>query len=274
MAVGNSVSHHKRSLRGHILRGVITTVALLSGGSAFAVSDRVKSACRDDYFQHCSQYAVGSEELRQCMRKVGENLSTPCLVALVQDGEITKQDVERHNAAKTAATKAKPEKSPETQRVARNDPTGDDPPDPKDVNTKSEKNKKTGKKATKQKEAAAADDGAASAKTEKGTAGKTSKGTKVHAKKGAKSKTTTTAAKKAHKSANATAGQESSSTAAGEGTPGKKAKKGAKAGAKSKSAASAKKTKKAAATTSKPKSTSKTKIAAKKQPKSTGGQTP
>ncbi len=268
MAVGNSVTHRKRSLRGRFLRGVITTVALLSGGSAFAVSDRVKSACRDDYFQHCSQYAVGSDELRQCMRKVGENLSTPCLVALVQDGEITKQDVERHNAAKTTATKAKPEKSAETQRVARNDPTGDDTPDPKDVNTKSEKNKKTGKKATKQKEAAAAaDDAAASAKTGKGTAGK------AHAKKGAKSKTTTTAAKKVHKSADATAGKESSGTAAGKGTPGKKAKKGVKAGAKSKSAASAKKTKKVAATTSKPKSTSKTKTTAKKKPKSTGGQT-
>lgn len=41
------------------------------------------------------------------MRKVGEGLSTPCLVALVQEGEITKADVERHNAAKGGKSSAK-----------------------------------------------------------------------------------------------------------------------------------------------------------------------
>lgn len=41
------------------------------------------------------------------MRKVGEGLSTPCLVALVQEGEITKADVERHNAAKGGKSSTK-----------------------------------------------------------------------------------------------------------------------------------------------------------------------
>lgn len=41
------------------------------------------------------------------MRKVGDGLSTPCLVALVQEGEITKADVERHNAAKGGKSSAK-----------------------------------------------------------------------------------------------------------------------------------------------------------------------
>ncbi|SFV25843.1 hypothetical protein [Hyphomicrobium facile] len=41
------------------------------------------------------------------MRKVGDGLSTPCLVALVQEGEITKEDVERHNVAKGGKTSAK-----------------------------------------------------------------------------------------------------------------------------------------------------------------------
>ncbi|CAA2136856.1 hypothetical protein [Hyphomicrobium sp. ghe19] len=71
------------------------------------MSDSVRQACRNDYYQHCSQYSVGTEELRQCMRKVGDGLSTPCLVALVQEGEITKADVERHNAAKGGKSSAK-----------------------------------------------------------------------------------------------------------------------------------------------------------------------
>ncbi|WP_291161295.1 hypothetical protein [Hyphomicrobium sp.] len=41
------------------------------------------------------------------MRKVGDGLSTPCLVALVQEGEITKEDVERHNAGIGGKSSAK-----------------------------------------------------------------------------------------------------------------------------------------------------------------------
>jgi hypothetical protein len=78
---------------------------ILSSAHAYAVSDRVKEACRDDYFRHCSEYAVGSASLRQCMRNVGEGLSTPCLVALVQEGEITKADIDRHNSARTEGGK-------------------------------------------------------------------------------------------------------------------------------------------------------------------------
>lgn len=54
---------------------------------AGAVSLRVKLACRDDYFTHCSMFSPGSTETRQCMRKIGKNLSTRCLAALVEAGE-------------------------------------------------------------------------------------------------------------------------------------------------------------------------------------------
>lgn len=76
--------------------------------TAKAASERVKSACKDDYFRHCSSHALGSDSLRQCMRGVGENLSTGCLVALVEDGEITKQDIERHKAKQAEAKPDKP----------------------------------------------------------------------------------------------------------------------------------------------------------------------
>jgi hypothetical protein len=80
---------------------------VLSSAYAYAVSDHVRQACRDDYYQHCSQFSIGTDELRQCMRSVGEGLSAPCLVALVREGEISKADVERHNAAKGGKNAAK-----------------------------------------------------------------------------------------------------------------------------------------------------------------------
>jgi hypothetical protein len=65
--------------------------------AAQAISPQVKSACKQDYLLHCNGHPVGSASLRQCMRAVGEGLSTPCLVALVNDGEITKEEIERYN---------------------------------------------------------------------------------------------------------------------------------------------------------------------------------
>jgi hypothetical protein len=84
-------------------------IFFLFGSSAFAVvTEHVRDACKADYYQHCSQFSVGTDELRQCMRKVGEGLSTPCLVALVEAGEITQADIDRHNAQKGAGTAADP----------------------------------------------------------------------------------------------------------------------------------------------------------------------
>jgi len=63
-------------------------IVTLSAGSAFAVTDRVKNACSNDYFKFCPSHAVGSTSLRQCMRQVGKRLSPRCVDALVDSGEI------------------------------------------------------------------------------------------------------------------------------------------------------------------------------------------
>jgi hypothetical protein len=93
-----------------VRRGLSVAIALavvfIPVFSAHAVDARVRQACKADYYQYCSQFSVGTDELRQCMRKVGEGLSAPCLVALVEAGEITKADVERHNAKKKGVTEA------------------------------------------------------------------------------------------------------------------------------------------------------------------------
>lgn len=53
---------------------------------ASAVSLKVKIACKDDYFTHCSQHEPGSAGVRQCMRSVGKKLSQGCRDALVEAG--------------------------------------------------------------------------------------------------------------------------------------------------------------------------------------------
>ena len=68
-------------------------VHLATVTEAGAVSLRVKLACRSDYFTHCSMYSPGSNEVRQCMRRVGKKLSTQCLDALVEAGEVSPKAV-------------------------------------------------------------------------------------------------------------------------------------------------------------------------------------
>ena len=51
--------------------------------------------CASDYYAYCSQFQVGSKELRLCMRRVGPKLSKSCLNALIADGEVSKAEVEK-----------------------------------------------------------------------------------------------------------------------------------------------------------------------------------
>ena len=63
-------------------------VMIAASGEAAAVSERVKQACKGDYFQFCPSYQVGTTALRQCMRSQGRNLSLACRRALAAEGEI------------------------------------------------------------------------------------------------------------------------------------------------------------------------------------------
>lgn len=66
---------------------------------AQAVNPAVKRACANDYFAHCSMFAVDTPAVRQCMRKVGRNLSPPCINALAAAGEVSKDEMKRYRAA-------------------------------------------------------------------------------------------------------------------------------------------------------------------------------
>jgi adenylate kinase len=75
-----------------MLRISLTSVLfVLLATNAFAYSREVRSACRDDYYAHCSMHPTGSAELRSCMRKVGKSLAPGCIQALKASGEVAKE---------------------------------------------------------------------------------------------------------------------------------------------------------------------------------------
>lgn len=68
---------------------------VIAQGSASAQDARVRSACSSDYHRYCPSYAVGSTQLRSCMRAVGKRLNPACLDALVAAGEISRKEASR-----------------------------------------------------------------------------------------------------------------------------------------------------------------------------------
>lgn len=65
-----------------------TLVVVLGAAAASAASAKVERACKNDYFQFCPSYEVGSAGLRSCMRQAGKRLSPRCIDALRDSGEI------------------------------------------------------------------------------------------------------------------------------------------------------------------------------------------
>lgn len=61
--------------------------------TAEAVSDQVRMSCREDYYAHCPNHALGSSNLRKCMKTAGPKLSPGCIKALVASGEITQAEI-------------------------------------------------------------------------------------------------------------------------------------------------------------------------------------
>src|SRR3569832_370687 len=74
---------------GTMLRIMIAAGAIaLASSSAFAFSQKVKDACSADYGSLCAKYKQGSSELRRCFESNRRVLSTECVQALVDAGEV------------------------------------------------------------------------------------------------------------------------------------------------------------------------------------------
>lgn len=83
---------------------IAATILLFLTTEATAVSQAVKSACANDYMDYCATHRIGTESLRQCMRKAGEKLSPKCINALVASGEVSESEI----VARKKAVLAKP----------------------------------------------------------------------------------------------------------------------------------------------------------------------
>ena len=91
------------------LSGILAVAAVVAGFSALstgalAASARVKVACANDYFAHCSSHGPDSPETRSCMRAVGAGLSHSCVTALIADGEVSAAEVAKRRAASKTAS--------------------------------------------------------------------------------------------------------------------------------------------------------------------------
>jgi hypothetical protein len=75
---------------------IASLTAAFAAGAAAEVNDAVKNACRDDYHKHCDKLEVGTPELRTCMKSKATELSKVCLEALVNNKEVTQQDIEEY----------------------------------------------------------------------------------------------------------------------------------------------------------------------------------
>jgi hypothetical protein len=80
-------------------RALIAVLAVAASTSValaqHTYSKAVQKACAKDYKQHCGQYGVETEALRLCMDKAGQKLTKTCIDALVADGEVSREEVER-----------------------------------------------------------------------------------------------------------------------------------------------------------------------------------
>ena len=65
--------------------------ALTAAGDATAYSARVKSACKADFYKFCPSYKLDTPQLRACMRSAGGNISSRCIDALADSGEISRK---------------------------------------------------------------------------------------------------------------------------------------------------------------------------------------
>lgn len=65
--------------------------ALAAASAANAYSGKVKSACKSDFYKFCPAYKIDTPQLRSCMRGAGGNISSRCLDALADAGEIPRK---------------------------------------------------------------------------------------------------------------------------------------------------------------------------------------
>ena len=76
------------------------TDAATAQQKTYTYSKAVQTACANDYKKHCGEYGIETEALRLCMDRAGHGLSKTCVDALVDAGEVSKEEVERRKTSR------------------------------------------------------------------------------------------------------------------------------------------------------------------------------
>jgi hypothetical protein len=74
---------------------VASCCGALSASAQTPYSKAVQQACGTDYRKYCGEYGLETAALRTCMDKAGKSLSSGCVQALVQSGEVSQAEVNR-----------------------------------------------------------------------------------------------------------------------------------------------------------------------------------
>ena len=82
---------------------MLAVLAVSATTADAVITERVKNACRSEYYAYCSAHAVPSAGLSSCMRGVQDQLSQACLKELVAAGEVSKDEVRKYTARKVKA---------------------------------------------------------------------------------------------------------------------------------------------------------------------------
>lgn len=78
---------------GQTVAACVAAAVMVSAGAAapaMAVSAKVKKACAGDYKRLCPSYKVGSASLRACMEAKQGEITSKCVQALIDSGEVNK----------------------------------------------------------------------------------------------------------------------------------------------------------------------------------------
>ncbi|CAN0466018.1 unnamed protein product, partial [Phaeothamnion confervicola] len=70
-------------------------IAGSSAPASAAITAKVKKACAGDYKRLCPTYKVGSPQLRACMEAKQFEISSNCVSALIDAGEVGRSQARR-----------------------------------------------------------------------------------------------------------------------------------------------------------------------------------
>ena len=86
-----------RTTAGAIALAMIPLIAVTSAAApaSAAITAKVKKACAGDYKRLCPSYKVGSAQLRACMEAKQFEISSGCVSALIDSGEVGRSQARR-----------------------------------------------------------------------------------------------------------------------------------------------------------------------------------